>query len=73
MPDDPENSGEVYDGIRKSWGRGRGSSPYTAMAREWFMLGARFIGGCCRTRPEDIKEIASWTEEDLSRMRRIDY
>ncbi len=64
------NSGETYDGIRKTWARGRGVKPYVSMAREWYMQGARFIGGCCRTKPEDIKEIASWTDADLDRISR---
>jgi homocysteine S-methyltransferase len=67
------NSGETYDGINKSWSRGRAGSPFEAMARDWFMEGARYIGGCCRTRPEDIRAIASWTDADLNRMCRIDY
>jgi homocysteine S-methyltransferase len=29
-------------------------------AREWYEAGARMIGGCCRTTPEDIRVIASW-------------
>lgn len=67
------NSGESYDGIKKTWGRGRGIQPFVSMAREWYIEGARFIGGCCRTKPEDIKAIASWTDADLDRMQKIEY
>jgi homocysteine S-methyltransferase len=31
-----------------------------AILREWYEAGARLIGGCCRTTPEDIRVIASW-------------
>jgi len=51
------NSGEVYDGISKTWS---GNSSHRGLVRhviEWKAIGARLIGGCCRTNPEDIRNI----------------
>lgn len=52
------NSGEGWDAVRQCWlpayraPRGFGTLP-----REWFTAGARLIGGCCRTRPADIRTL----------------
>ena len=62
------NSGETYDPNKKDWNispeRSRRDSPvhysFGEQAREWYDAGARMIGGCCRTTPEDIQVIASW-------------
>ena len=51
------NSGEVYDENRKSW---IGSSDLINLgtaAIEWFNLGARLLGGCCRTNPNHIADM----------------
>lgn len=53
------NSGEHYDAVSKTWhacGGEHGS--LTKQAAEWQALGARLIGGCCRTTPRDIRAIA---------------
>ena len=33
--------------------------PFAAYVKTWYEAGARLIGGCCRTTPEDIKGIAA--------------
>ncbi|WP_413286863.1 homocysteine S-methyltransferase [Bacillus mojavensis] len=54
------NSGEQYDPDTKTWNGAACGEPYGQSARIWFENGAKLIGGCCRTKPEDIKEIAGW-------------
>ena len=55
------NSGEHYDGVAKTWGgSGHSCSAYGELARSWYDRGARLIGGCCRTTPEDIRAICNW-------------
>lgn len=50
------NSGEFWDGERRSWiGEGRWSAD---LAPKWAAAGARIIGGCCRVRPDDIVALA---------------
>jgi homocysteine S-methyltransferase len=51
------NSGEVWDGARRSWGEQAGLD--TDLAREWVNAGARIVGGCCRVRPADITAMAA--------------
>lgn len=63
------NSGETYDAATKTWGQaseGRGgaagggaSGSLAARAGEWQQAGARILGGCCRTTPRDITELAA--------------
>jgi homocysteine S-methyltransferase len=54
------NSGETYDALKNDWDGHPVYETFGEEAREWFRAGARLIGGCCRTSPEDIKTIASW-------------
>ena len=52
------NSGETYDAGNKVWrGQERQSSlqEWAAATRQWFECGARLIGGCCRTGPEQTR------------------
>jgi homocysteine S-methyltransferase len=51
------NSGERYEPAAKSWGSGAIAPPFAALAKEWLAAGARLIGGCCRTTPDDIRAI----------------
>jgi len=53
------NSGEQYDPIKKCW-FADGTSHFSSLAKGWFEDGAQIIGGCCRTDPEDIREICNW-------------
>ncbi|WP_339305495.1 homocysteine S-methyltransferase [Paenibacillus sp. FSL R5-0519] len=52
------NSGEVYDAATKTWS-GQGTCGSMSDASEaWVAAGARIIGGCCRTTPHQIGELA---------------
>lgn len=54
------NSGEHYDAVSKTWhacGGEHGS--LIDQVGEWRRIGARLIGGCCRTTPKDICQIAA--------------
>lgn len=54
------NSGETYDAVEKCWHGIRDSHGYAEAARTWYQAGARLIGGCCRTTPDDIRALAAW-------------
>jgi homocysteine S-methyltransferase len=51
------NSGECYDAAAKRWGGPAAASPFAVQASAWHRAGARLIGGCCRTTPEDIRAL----------------
>ncbi len=52
------NSGEVYDAATKTWsGQGTCGSMSDA-SEQWISAGAKIIGGCCRTTPHQIGELA---------------
>ena len=51
------NPGEAYNPGTKSWHGEVAAVPFAAHAFDWYGAGARLIGGCCRTRPEDIRAI----------------
>ena len=51
------NSGERYDAASKHWRGDCGSMPFGQQARLWYAQGARLIGGCCRTGPDDIRSV----------------
>jgi homocysteine S-methyltransferase len=51
------NRGDRWDAVNKCWIPGNNISDFTAFALEWFRAGAKIIGGCCRTSPEDISKI----------------
>lgn len=66
------NSGEIYDAVTKKWrpaaaedtSGGAGNKQPASLAEGaavWRELGARLIGGCCRTTPEDIAAVARLT------------
>ena len=63
------NSGERYDAVTKTWGpAAAGDRPAGPHSRTplslaegtpiWRELGARLVGGCCRTTPHDIAAVA---------------
>jgi homocysteine S-methyltransferase len=53
------NSGETFDAATKTWSGRRVAADFGRLATEWYERGARMIGGCCRTGPEDIARIAA--------------
>ena len=56
------NSGERYDVATMCW-HGGGTTTLAKHAGEWHRLGARLIGGCCRTTPADICALRTWAVE----------
>ena len=52
------NSGEAWDATARCWVEGSGVTDFAEPARRWVAAGARLVGGCCRTTPEDIAVIA---------------
>lgn len=46
-----------WDPVRKVWETPAATAGLPELALEWRRLGADLIGGCCRTRPADIREI----------------
>ena len=53
------NSGEEWDANTKTWKENTTMSDeeYAMHALRWYKMGARIIGGCCRTTPNTIKAI----------------
>jgi homocysteine S-methyltransferase len=51
------NSGEIYDATAKVWRGHPHLRTFADQARSWYEAGARLLGGCCRTTPQDIKAI----------------
>jgi len=54
------NSGETYDASLHDWDGRPVCDSFADQAKEWVQVGARGIGGCCRTTPDDIRAIADW-------------
>lgn len=51
------NSGEIYD-VNKGWMGKEHCIPLANYVPEWAELGAKIIGGCCRTYARDIRHIS---------------
>ena len=53
------NSGETYNGLTKTWHDGPEQElSLLENSKLWQNQGVRLFGGCCRTRPEDIAQLA---------------
>jgi homocysteine S-methyltransferase len=52
------NSGEGWDASRRTWTGSNDPAGYGSLARDWFAAGAQIVGGCCRTRPKHIRQVA---------------
>jgi homocysteine S-methyltransferase len=52
------NSGEVWDAEERRWTGVGNPEAYGLLSMKWFAAGAQIIGGCCRTRPAHIRQIA---------------
>ncbi len=59
------NSGEVYDAVTKTWHGSSDGKTYKEWAKEWLESGANLIGGCCRTTPDDIRQVKEAIYEKL--------
>ena len=53
------NSGESYDRVTKRWTGAACGTPFVQQAAAWYQAGARLIGGCCRTTPDDMRAISA--------------
>jgi homocysteine S-methyltransferase len=60
------NSGECYDASSKHWSGESGAVRLGSQARGWYAEGARLIGGCCRTGPDEIRSLKRWTRPELA-------
>jgi homocysteine S-methyltransferase len=52
------NSGEGWDAERRCWTGSSDPAEFGSMAAQWFAAGADLVGGCCRTRPAHICQVA---------------
>lgn len=52
------NSGEGWDAEARCWTATSDPTAHGQLARAWFNSGAQLVGGCCRTRPSHIREVA---------------
>lgn len=54
------NNGDIYDPETKTWQANPQADTFEDLVPEWLEAGAKLIGGCCRTTPKDINEIAKF-------------
>lgn len=54
------NSGELYDKNCNCWKESGDKSLFISSVEKWYRLGARIIGGCCRTGPQEIRYISDF-------------
>jgi homocysteine S-methyltransferase len=52
------NSGEGWDAVARNWIGSTDPVDFGAKSKEWFAAGAQIVGGCCRTRPAHIHQVA---------------
>ncbi len=60
------NSGESWDAESRQWVNGSGDGGFGEASKKWYRLGARAIGGCCRTTPETIHGISERLRSEIS-------
>lgn len=61
------NSGEEYDAVAKTWsGDGENEGVLAQALPVWEALGARAVGGCCRTTPTQIRTLAAAVGESVA-------
>jgi homocysteine S-methyltransferase len=53
------NSGEDWDAQARCWTGSSDPAEFGQQAQQWYAAGAQLIGGCCRTRPDHIRQIAA--------------
>ncbi|GAW99771.1 homocysteine S-methyltransferase [Secundilactobacillus mixtipabuli] len=52
------NNGDTYDPASKTWQVNPAAPTFSELVPKWLAAGASLIGGCCRTTPEDIQQVA---------------
>ena len=52
------NSGDLYDPATKTWQSTGDGAGIPELAPSWIAEGVRLVGGCCRTRPAQIRQLA---------------
>ncbi|MFQ1020208.1 homocysteine S-methyltransferase [Gilliamella sp. CG13] len=58
------NSGEVYDPLIKQWHPNpQHNCTFANQLTNWIESGAKLIGGCCQTTPNDIANIAKFLQD----------
>jgi homocysteine S-methyltransferase len=57
------NSGQTYDAAAKRWSGAAPRAPLDPGAPGCSLGGARLIGGCCRTGPEDVRGLCKFRAE----------
>lgn len=53
------NAGDVWDAQRRCWVGDSDPVAFAAWAKRWHQAGANLIGGCCRTGPEHVRQLAN--------------
>jgi homocysteine S-methyltransferase len=59
------NSGETWDAARHCWQATTAEPDWRSCVLRWHAAGARLIGGCCRTTPETIRQVAAVFSADF--------
>lgn len=57
------NYGEHYDATTKTWHGSTTHASFGESSQAWYKKGAKIIGGCCRTTPDDIRQIVTWARQ----------
>ena len=52
------NAGDLYDPATKTWQSAGEGAGIPELAPSWIDAGVRLVGGCCRTRPAQIRQLA---------------
>lgn len=52
------NNGDIYDPKTKTWEPNPQAATFADLTPKWLAAGAKIIGGCCRTTPGDIEQVA---------------
>jgi homocysteine S-methyltransferase len=53
------NSGEGWDAESRRWTGSSDPAEFGKQARIWYAAGVQLVGGCCRTRPDHIRQVTS--------------
>jgi homocysteine S-methyltransferase len=59
------NSGERWDGAAHRWVGAADAVTLETLVAEWITVGASWIGGCCRTTPDDITRMRRVLDQSL--------